>query len=162
MLTTAQLTTLKAAIAANPTWNNQPQDTNGAAAIAADLNALASPSFTVWRASVTLEEIMFSTEFNWARVDNLSVGKARIWEWLFRFGSINAGQANIRVGIDSTWVGTQADLDVRAAVYVVCKRLATVGEKIYATGTGSNAVPAILGFEGTISTSEVRDAREMS
>ena len=110
-----------------------------------------SPSTTVvWKSSVNAETIMRSDSFDWARVDNLTVGKARIWDWLFQTGSINPSKANVRVGIDSTWVGTAGDLAVRAAIYVECKRFATNAEKALATGTGTNAVPATMSFEGLI------------
>jgi hypothetical protein len=34
----------------------------------------------VWRTSVTQDEIMLNG-FDWTRVDNLGVGKARAWTW---------------------------------------------------------------------------------
>jgi hypothetical protein len=46
-------------------------------------------------------------------------------------------------------VGTQADLDVRAAVYVHCKSSATIAQKLFSTGTGSVASPATLTDELT-------------
>lgn len=152
ILSQSQLTTLKAWVVAN---HNSVFDQSAVIV----LNATASPAFTVWRTSVTTEEIMLNG-FDWARVDNLSVGKARIWEWMHQFGSINPSQANIRAGIDAAWVGTAADLAVRAAVYVHCKRLATVGEKLFATGTGSDAAPATMGIgqEGEITISNVENA----
>jgi hypothetical protein len=122
------------------------------------LNANASPVFVVWRSAVPQTEIMLNG-FDWTRVDNLSVGKARIWQWLFDNPekTINPSKTNIRAGIDATWTGTQADLDVRAAVYVHCKRDATRLEKLFATGTGSTAVPATLaeGIEGAIGFSDL-------
>lgn len=161
-LSTQQLAALKAAILANPAWAQQPMTSDGAEVIASQLNAPAAPSFIVWRTSVSQDEIM-QNGFDWVRVDNLSVGKARIWEWMFSNDAraINPSKANVRAGIDECWKGTAADLAVRAAVYVHCKRGATVLEKIFATGTGSDQSPATLTFEGSVSYSEVRDAREM-
>jgi hypothetical protein len=119
-------------------------------------NAPSSPAFIVWRTSVTQDEIM-QNGFDWVQVDNLTVGKARIWEWLFDNGStsINPSKANVRAGIDEAWKGTAAMLAVRAAVYVHCKRTASRVERIFATGTGSDAVPGLLTFEGEISTGDV-------
>lgn len=160
MLTTAQLQTLKTFINTNPTWAAYPV-TQGYAAIIADaLNVKASPSFTVWRTSVPLDEVM-RNGMDWTRVDNLSVGKARIWDWLSRLGTLNPSQPNVRAGIDATWVGTAADLAVRAAVYLHCKRFATIAEKLFATGTGSDADPATLVFEGSMSADDVAQAREL-
>ncbi len=38
------------------------------------------------------------------------------------------------------------------------KRTATRGEKVFATGTGSDASPATLNYEGAISYNDVKDA----
>lgn len=121
------------------------------------LNETASPDFIVWRTSVPWDEVMLNG-MDWARVDNLSAGKARIWDWLFRNAnnSMNPSKTNIRAGIDAAWVGTAPDLAVRASVYTHCKRAATRGEKATATGTGSNASPAILEFEGELSSEDIR------
>lgn len=161
-MTPEQLATLKTAILADPALASQPMTSGGALVIAEAFNLPASPAFTVWRTSVTQDEVMLNG-MDWARVDNLSVGKARIWSWMFAnaANSINPSKANIRTGIDATWVGTAADLAVRAAVYVHCKRLATRGEQLFATGTGSNAVPAVMGFEGAITADDVQQAREL-
>lgn len=123
------------------------------------LNLAAAPSFIAWRSGVTQDEIMLNG-FDWARVDNLTVGKARIWEWMFDNAGkvINPSKANVRAGIDATWVGTAADLAVRAAVYVHCKRAVTAAERIFATGTGSDAVPGALVFEGSVTVQEVSQA----
>jgi hypothetical protein len=158
-MTPAQLQTLKTAINANPTWASLPMTSGGALVIAEAMNMEASPAFTVWKTSVSIDEIM-RNGMDWARVDNLSVGKARIWDWLGRLGSFDASKANVRAGIDAAWVGTAADLAVRAQVYTHCKRSATVAEKLFATGTGSDASPAVMDFEGTLSADDVAQARE--
>lgn len=159
-LTPAQLATLKAAILADPTLSSQPMTSGGALLIAETLNSPAVPSYVVWKTTVTDQEIMLNG-FDWTRVDNLSVGKARVWDWMFRFGSINPSKPNIRAGIEQVWVGTAADLAVRAAVYVHCKRDATVVEKMFATGTGTTADPAVMTFEGALTADEVQQAREL-
>lgn len=116
------------------------------------LNATATPAYIVWRTSVSQDEIMLNG-FDWARVDNLSIGKARIWEWLFNNNAkaFNPSKLNVRAGVDQTWVGTAADLAVRASVYGHCKRSASVAEKMLASGTGSDAVPATMTLEGELS-----------
>lgn len=161
-LTTAQKTTLKNDILADPALAAQPNNSDGAFAIAAALNQIAVPDFFVWRSAVPQDEIMLNG-FDWTRVDNLSVGKARIWEWLFLDGSINPSKPNIRAGIDATWVGTQADLTVRASVYQHCQRVASRAEKLFASGTGtsvSNGIgPATMSLEGALSYQDVLDAR---
>lgn len=160
MLTTVQLQALKAAILADPALAALPMTSGAAAMIAEVMNEPASPTYVVWRTDVPLEEIM-RNGMDWTRVDNLSVGKARIWDWLSRLGTINASQPNVRSGIDATWVGNAADLAVRAAVYAHCKRGATRAEKLLASGTGSDASPGTMTFEGALTSEDVQAAREL-
>jgi hypothetical protein len=157
-LTTEQKATLKAAILADAVLAAFPAGSDGAYEIAALLNQQASPDFIVWKSSVSVDEIM-RNGMDWARVDNLTVGKARIWDWMTRLGTLNASKANIRAGIDAAWVGTAADLAVRATIYTHCKRLASRVEKLLATGIGSDAAPATMSFEGAISWQDVEQAR---
>ena len=159
-MTPAQLSALKADILADPILAAQPMTPDGAFAIADAYNLAAVPAFTVWRTSVSAEQVM-ANGFIWTAVDSLTVGKARIWDWLSLLGALDASQSNIRAGIDATWVGTQADLAVRAAVYVVCKRLATRAERLFATGTGTDAAPGTMAFEGILSVDDVQQAREL-
>ena len=155
-MTPQQLTTLKAAILADAAMVVNV-NTGNYRAVSDALNLAASPAFIVWKTNVSVDEIM-RNGMDWARVDNLTVGKARIWDWLGRLGTFDSSKPNIRVGIDAAWVGTAADLAVRAAIYIHCKRSASVAEKILATGTGSDAVPATMGFEGQVNERDVEDA----
>ena len=159
-LTTAQQQALKAYIDSVPELAALPNDSSSALIIAQALQAEASPAFIVWRSSVTQDEIMLNG-FDWVRVDNLTVGKARIWEWMFGndAGAINPSKPNIRAGIDEVWKGTAADLAVRATVYTHCKRKANILEKVLATGTGSDASPATMGYEGAVAYWDVQAAR---
>ena len=158
-LTTAQLAALRADIAADPTLNALPNTGDGPTTIAFAYNLNAVPAFVVWRSQVSVFEVQNSAAWDWTRIDNLTVGKARLWEWLTRDTILRPSQANVRAGIDATWVGTQADLNVRAAVYVLSKRFATRAEKLFATGTGTDAVPATMTFEGNLSANDVYTAR---
>lgn len=108
-------------------------------------------TYMVWRSSVTSDAIMQDASFDWTRVDNLSIGKARIWDWMFRSGSVNPTNVNIRTGTAAVWVGTAADLAVQAAILAKYKRSATRAEKALASGTGTTAVPATLSWEGQLS-----------
>ncbi len=159
-LTQQQLATLKAAILADPVLSAYPMNSDGAYDIAIALNQTAVPPYIVWKTSVSIDEIM-RNGMDWARVDNLSVGKARIWDWLGRLGSFDASKTNVRAGIDACWVGTAADLAVRAAVYTHCKRSASVVEKLFASGTGTDASPATMGAEGLIGYQQVEAARNL-
>lgn len=118
----------------------------------------ATTTYVVWKTAVTDREIQANAAFDWTRVDNLSVGKARIWDLMFKFGTINPSLSNVRAGIDATWVGTAADLAVRAAVYTNCKRFARRIEKLFATGAGTDASPSVMSYEGSIPFTDVRYA----
>lgn len=158
MLTTGQLQTLKAAILAETnTTFVALRAANDETGMADWLNA--ASTFIVWRTSVTQDEIM-QNGFDWTRVDNLSFGKARIWEWMFNneARAINPSNSNVRAGIESVWVGTAADLAVRASVYAHCKRAASRAERVFATGTGTDASPGLLGWEGYVTAQTVSDA----
>lgn len=154
-MTPTQLQALKTALLANPALAQYITDYRDDL-IRDYYNAPADPAFVVWRTAVTQDEIMLNG-FDWSRVDNLSIGKARVWEWLFDNSakSINPSKINVRAGIGATWVGTAADLAVRAAVYTHCKRACNRVERLFATGTGSDAAPGLMAFEGEITTSDV-------
>jgi len=158
MLTTAQKTIVKNYIQADPVLSLMPMNSDGDYDIAAALNKPFTPSFIVWKSNVSADEVM-RNGIDWTRVDNLSIGKARIWDWMTKLGTFNAGKANIRAGVDATWTGTAADLLVREAVYVHCKRNAIIIEKILSTGTGTTQAPATMGFDGAIQPSDINSAR---
>ena len=157
-LTQAQYTALKADIIADPAFNSVPDNSDGDFAIAAAYNLAANPQWVVWKTSVQRGEIL-ENGFDWTRLDNLSVGKARVWSDIFVDGALNASKLNVRAGIEEVWKGTQADLDVRAVVYGHCKRDATRAETLFSTGTGSDAVPATMSHQGNLSYQDVGIAR---
>lgn len=105
-------------------------------AAAALLNATASPAYLVWVSRITRPIVQASANFDWTRVDNLSVGKARIWDWMFNAtDTMEPWRGNYRTGIVSVWVGTQADLAVRDAVNAACQRVVTNFEKLFVVQT---------------------------
>lgn len=160
-LTPSQLTTLKAAILANPQWAAYPNTLDGAFDLAAQKINAKTADYTVWKTAVLRRDIL-QNGFDWTRLDNLSVGKARIWNDIFVDGTINPSKVNVRAGIDAVWVGTAADLAVRAAVYSHCKELATEGEKLFATGAGTDASPSTREVVGNISYQDVFAARNQA
>lgn len=160
-MTPAQFPVLKAAILAslNPLVIAARSPVNDTE-LSRLYNLPSTPAFTAWKTLVTWDEIM-ENGMDFTRVDNLTNGsKWRIWEWLFKNSSnaINPSKPNHRAGIDAAWVGTAADLAVRASVYVHCKRIATEAEKVFATGTGTDVAPGQFAFEGAISAQDVSDA----
>jgi hypothetical protein len=147
-LTQAQLLTLKNAILADPALAGEVA-AGATGDIANAFNLPAAPEFIVWRTSITREEC--STDgFDWAQVDNLTVGQARIWDWLFADGSANPAEPGVRAGITECWKGTAAKVLVRDFVLGKCKRTATRLERLYVTGTGTTETPGLLVVEGDV------------
>jgi hypothetical protein len=177
-LTTPQLQTLRGAITADALLNNQPQSDDGDQAIADAMNLAAAPAFTVWRTRVLLMEVTAKPGFDWTRVDNLSVGKARIWEWMFMPGSIcSPALASVRAGVEAAFSVAGTDAPCRQAFYDAGSRLSTRVERLYTVPatvpgggtTGSNGnVPNANGVgpqnittEGPLTSGEVRAARNL-
>ena len=159
MLTTTQAQALQTDVNADPAFASVPHNSDGAFTIAAAYNLLASPAFIVWKSKVYQDEIT-QNGFTWTEVDSLTVGKARIWEWMFanEERSCNPSKANVRAGIAECWSGNAAKLAVQAVVLGHCKRSATRAEKLFTTGTGSDATPATMGYEGSLTYSDVQAA----
>jgi hypothetical protein len=154
-LTPAQRATLLADINADGTLSAHPLTPDGHALVAAAYNATASPSFTVWRTDVQVREL--TDVFVWTEIDALTVGKARIWDWMTRgVDTINASKANVRQGLLD---GFSAATATRAACIVVAKRFCTRGERVFATGTGSDATPGLLVFEGLLTVQDIAEVR---
>ena len=156
-LTTEQLHVFRAALLAETDPDLVFRRDNGQAGRVAEwYNEPRVPSLIVWKTSLQLEEIT-SNGFDWVRVDNLSVGKARIWEWMFggEDNSINPSKPNIRAGIAEVWKGTAADLAVQATVLNHCKRGTSRIEALFAVGTGTAAAPATMGFEGLLTEMDI-------
>lgn len=157
ILTLAQKQTLKADIAASGLDSN-PNTDAGNAVIVAAYNALASPAFVVWKTSVDLgtvgrtfnaTELAGLTSLNTQRLQNLAA-------WLAQ--GINPSLATIRQFFDDIFSGAGGAL-TRAALLALWKRNATRAEKLFATGTGSDASPALLVVEGSLTLVNVEEAR---
>ncbi len=159
-LTPAQMQTLKSSIAQDPVLSLLPKTGDAAWDIAIIYNAISEPAFYVWRTDVPADEIM-RNGMDWTQVDNLTAGKARIWDWMTRLGTLNAAKPNIRAGIDACWVGTAQMLAVRTAIYVHCNRAATRFEKLFATGTGTTQAPATMVLEGVVGYQDIEAARNL-
>ena len=152
MLTTAQQTTLAAAIRA---------DTDPAVVAALDIRndvALAelynaASTFIVWRTNVQPDE--YRDAITWTEVDALTTGsKYRIWEWLTMSmtAPINFARLNVRQGLTDCWA---SNTTTRTNLLTIAKRAATKAEKLFATGTGTTATPGTLGWEGTLSYTDI-------
>lgn len=155
MLTDMQKQTLKAAILADPVLAALPLNSDGNYEIAAALNLPATPAFVVWQSQLTPEKSRKAIVAGAEQLDNLTVGKRDALLYLAG-GTLDCRQANVRSAIDNL-CGTQNTL--KASLVAAQKRTASRVEQILATGTGSDASPAVTTFEGTISYQDVGVAR---
>ena len=170
-LTNAQLSTLKAAIAADSNLNQHPNNGDGNAEIAAKLNVLATPDKFIWRSSITRSQIYHSTSaeattWSWSTYKAQSVTEQNAWTQMFMGDSVDPSLDNLRAGVAAIFTGSAQQNAQRDHVYAVAKRKATRAEALFAVGTGSQAVPAKLGvgtlgeyIEGLLSTDEIERAR---
>ena len=155
-LTPAQLSTLKAAILADPALNVEPNNSDGAFAIAAALNQLSSPAFIVWKTDIPTKDV--KKAINWPEYISRSVGERAAFELIIANGIVSAADPGIRQGFQDIFSGPSGAV-TRTALIVLAKRTATRGEKILATGTGTDTTPATMTFEGNLSYQDVQDAR---
>ena len=160
MLTTAQLTTLKAAIDADQVLSAYPNNSDGAYDMAQFLNQPTSPAFIVWKTNTTIQET--TKAFNgseWAGMTSANHTRLQtVRQWLE--DSYDASRADIRAMFNDVWSGA-GGANTRTALLAVWKRTATKAEKIFATGTGSDASPANLTVEGLLNYADIQAARSL-
>lgn len=157
-MTPAQLQTLKTFINQNPAWAALPLNQTSAQFIADALNLNASPSFTAWKSNVTLPETALA--FNGAEFASVTSANHSRLQTIAQYysGGYNASSADIRAMWNDIMSSKTLTL---ASLLALWKRFATVVEKLFATGTGSDASPATLSFEGLLSADTVAQAREL-
>lgn len=148
-LTATQRATLKAAIQANPTLLAQWQA--GSPGLIADFyNTLASPAFIVWRSDVGSNEIgnaWLGTDIS--GMSALNMQRLQLLLASSPDGVFDMRRADRRAGFEDPF-GTNVNNGSRVAMRAVWKRSATNAEKLFATGTGSDASPALMTFEGAL------------
>lgn len=109
----------------------------------------------VWRSVMTPEMSRAAIVQGATQLDSLTVGKRDSLFWLAS-GDLNVSDSAVRAAIDDL-CGSQATL--KAALVAAEKRVCTVAEKALATGTGTTANPATLGWEGFIAGNDVSEIR---
>lgn len=168
-MTPQQLVTLRAFIAANPTWAAMPMSNTSGSIIAAELNANSNPAFIVERTSVTRHEILTHPSFDWASAGGYiarSAGERDAFRDMFNStGTVNPSLSGIKAAFTNIFSGGGAGAVAnRALIVALSKRTATVAEKLFAAGpgTGADNSPATLVFEGVVTGDEVVQARELA
>lgn len=177
--TNTQLLAIKADILADPVLNAFPNAGDGNIEIALRYNALASPDFWVWNSQTSVSSIFDSiTWANFTPVDapdgttiwtNRALacqGKQfNIQTLLVGRNELNGANTTMRAGLQDaltaipSGVGGANKSGGWTAVQLILQRQAKRIEKLFATGTGSQASPAVCGYEGTISGGDVYNAR---
>ena len=155
-LTPAQLPVLRAAINAVPAWAALVNNEDTADFISKELDKAASPDFTVWRTSVSLGEV--AANVDGVELVGLTSVRLAAYQSLLLAGSVNPSNARLRAGFDQVFAAA-GGATTRPLLLALWKRLATAGEKIFAVGTGSDAAPATMAVEGTISRADIVQAR---
>lgn len=149
-LTTAQKTTLKADILADPVAAQLLTDDLNA--LAALYNQPATPEFIVWRTNVSTAEIR--AVLVWSEYDGLSVSKQNAFSFLCSNHLVDASLPNVRSGISSIF-GAPGQAGNLAALIAVAKRPATRAERLFATGTGTTGSPGTMTFEGFVTSGDL-------
>lgn len=144
MLTTAQKATLKTYID-NDAGLTALRTAGNFGGIAAALNAPAAPVFVLWKTSVSSEIIGNA----WVGTDIDAMSALNMQRLQLLLASSPAGvfdmtRADRRAGFENPF-GTNVNNASRVAMRAAWKRNATVLEKLFATGTGSDASPATPG-----------------
>ncbi len=157
-LTPAQLITLRDYIASVPAWAALPQNSDSASFIATQLNLPASPAFVVWRSDVTANEI--GNAWAGTDIDGMSALNMQRLQLLLASsagGTFDMRRSDRRAGFENPF-GTNQNNQSRVNMRAVWKRSASAFEKLYASGTGSDASPGQTVVEGFVSFQDVQDA----
>lgn len=156
-LTPAQNLLIKNAVLADPILAAIPSTFDGRYAIADALNLISEPAFVVWRTDVPTRDVKKAVV--WTEYIGRSVGEQGAFSLMISSGIIDTSQVNVRQGLADIFSGPSG-AGSRTALLAIAKRSARRIEKILATGTGTDASPATMGFEGAISYMEIYEARK--
>ncbi len=148
-LTAAQLVTMRAGVCAD--------NSAKALLLAGDSAGLrtymnAASTFVVWKSSVTIRETGQNFDgAEWAGMTSANHTRLQtVAQYLMVYSPAVAG---IRAMFNDIWSGA-GGTNTRAALLALWKRFATRTEQVFATGTGSDATPGLLVFEGTLSATD--------
>jgi hypothetical protein len=155
-LTTEQQTTLRNAILADPVLAALTPSADNAFAIAEAYKVISTPAFIVWRSNVTADEI--GNAWIGTDIDAMSALNMQRLQLLLASslqGVFDMRRVDRRAGFENPF-GTNQNNASRQAMRAVWKRSANRLEKLFATGTGSDAVPATMVVEGSIPYQEIQ------
>ena len=148
-LTTEQKATLKTAIQGTPALNQLYVD-GDLGGLANALNAAASPAYIVWRTDVTADET--GNAWSGTDIDGMSALNMQRLQLLLASspqGVFDMSRPDRRAGFENPF-GTNQNNASRVAMRAVWKRSASVLEKLFATGSGTDNTPSTMGVVGSI------------
>ena len=154
-LTTAQLQTFRAALFAETDPELVTYRTNGQTGLVAEwYRKPRVPTLTVWKTRVSNDDI--GDAMNGSEVAGLSSLNMQRAQLLANYsnGYQNPSRADRRAAFDAIFSGAGGQ-NTRAALAALWRRPATRIEALFATGAGTDAAPATLVFEGSISDRDV-------
>jgi hypothetical protein len=164
VLTSAQCSTLKADIAADGALNTA-RTTRQDQVIADAYTTAATPTYWVWKSSLSRTDLLYSTSQDGTTYDTAGAGfVTRTVQELMLFESLfdkttqvtNPMNALIRTSFGVAISGATAPAPAnRTHMLAMARRAASRMEKLFATGTGSTAAPALMTFEGTVTVTHV-------
>jgi hypothetical protein len=155
-LTSEQRTTLRNDILADPALAALPASADNADAIATAYKVTVTPAFIVWRSDVKASEIGDA----WVGTDIDGMSALNMQRLQLLLGSSPQGVFDMRridrrAGFENPF-GTNVSNASRVAMRASWKRSANRLEKLFATGTGSDASPATMVVEGSVSYQEIQ------
>lgn len=155
-MTPAQLATLKASINADPVLSLLVNNSDTAFRIAQEYNL--SVAWTVWKTNVPVGSI--GRAFNGADMSGMPAANQTRLQTIAVFlrEGVNPSLPDNRAMFDDAFAGGTG-ATTRASLAALWKRQASRAEKLFSTGTGSDATPATMGFEGLVSYNDVQEAR---
>lgn len=151
----AQKTKLLAAIAADPVLAAFPNTNDGAFEIAQLLNIDSNPAFVVWRRNYNPSQIREAITSAATQLDNLTASKRQSLLW-WAEGTYDMGKVATRAAVTDF---TNGFATLQNALLDGGKRTVLRIEAVLATGTGTQADPGKLVWEGPISYQDVFEAR---
>lgn len=164
-LTSAQLTTLKAAILTETdptfvTWRNA----GAHGAMSEFYNVTATPVERAWRSSVTAQELDEGSSIT--SFDALSAGKRDAWMLFLEYAPRDFTKNKVRAVITDVWGASTATNTVAYGIYnTVATRDISRGEKLLgglttqSEGSGAGTVTAKkLAWEGRITSDDIYNA----
>lgn len=108
---------------------------------------------------ITSKQSADATTFDWTAFIARAQGERDGWRELFSVtGTVDASRTQVRQAFADIFSGGTGAAQ-RAHLLAIARRLATVVERVLASGTGSTASPATMSFEGAIGYQDVMAAR---